>query len=88
MVIVRVGCHLKIRSLDQNNTIFFLYQGFSFTGTDDSQDKEKRGDHLFSFLLLPRAHKHSDIYLYFACEFIYLLTLLYVDKKKKVKVAY
>ena len=43
---------------------YFFLSGFSFTGTDDSQDSRGReGTIFYSTLPLPPAHKHSDIYL-------------------------
>ena len=42
--------------------VFFL-SGFSFTDTDDSQNSRRREETIFySFLPLPPAHEHSDIY--------------------------
>ena len=41
---------------------FFFYQGFLFTGSDDSQDSMGREETIFySALSLPHACKHSDI---------------------------
>ena len=43
---------------------FFFLSGFSFTGTDDSQDNRgRKGIIFYSTLPLPPAHEHSDIYL-------------------------
>ena len=45
------------------NVFFFLLR-FSFTDTDDSQDRRGReGTIFYSTLPLPPAHEHSDIYL-------------------------
>ena len=42
----------------------FFLSGFSFTGTDDSQDsKWREGTTFYSTLPLLPAHEHSDIYL-------------------------
>ena len=44
----------------------FSLSGFSFTGTDDSQDSRGREETIFySTLPLPPAHEHWDIYLQF-----------------------
>ena len=43
---------------------FFFLSGFSFTGTDNSQDSSRReGTIFYSTLPVPLAHEHSDIYL-------------------------
>ena len=42
--------------------LFFFQSGFSFTGTENSQDSRRReGTIFYSTLPLPPAHKHSDI---------------------------
>ena len=42
----------------------FLLSGFSFTDTDNSNDRRGReGTIFYSTIALPPAHKHSDIYL-------------------------
>ena len=45
--------------------LFFFLSGFSFTGTDDSQDSRGWGGGaiFYSTVQLPPAHEHSDIYL-------------------------
>ena len=47
-----------------NLNLFFFYQNFSFTNTDDSQDSREREGTIFYFTLpIPPAYEHWDIYL-------------------------
>ena len=64
---------------------FFFLSGFSFTGTDDSQDcRGREGTIAYSTLPLPSAHEHSDIYLQLCMWGDYhvflIATLMLLDK--------
>ena len=55
---------IRILATELYNSLFFFLSGFSFTGTDDSQDSRGReGTIFYSTLPLPPAQEHSDIYL-------------------------